>query len=91
MLDAIYRTVTATLKFVFEADFWLYVHWLNPGFSDAEEGPDRLGLINRILHNGGTVAIRDGRIDPQARVRELREFIYGWAKFRNLVRVVAGA
>jgi hypothetical protein len=66
----------------------VFIQWLNPGWSD---GPvaffDRLGLTQQLLSSGVTLSIRDAtrRIPPAVRAQEIKEFIYGWASFRNLV------
>jgi hypothetical protein len=76
--------VERTLKYVFDKGFWVYVQWLNPGYSDRGETLDRLGLVNRILANYGVVSIRSGR-EVKGRAQEIREFIYGWAAFHDLI------
>ena len=62
----------------------LYVQWLNPGFSDVGAEPDVLGLIPSLLHAGATVCVRDGRVPLGPRVREIEDFITGWASARRL-------
>jgi hypothetical protein len=76
--------VSDTLTYIFDEDFWVYVQWLNPGYRDKSEYPDYLGIGNRLLFNGATVAVRSGK-KVTSRVKELREVIYGWASFRDLV------
>src|SRR6266403_629963 len=39
--------VADTLTYVSEEDFWVYVQWLNPGYSDSSEYPDDLGSYSR--------------------------------------------
>ena len=77
--------VARTLNYVRSKGFDLCVHWLNPGYDDGGETWDRLGLVNQILADNSSVAIRSGKISPSGRVQELKEFIYGWASFRQLV------
>lgn len=77
--------VVDTLKYVKEHEFDILVHWLNPGYSDQGENWDRLGLVNQFLDAPSAVAIRSGKAPPSGRVQELREFIYGWAAYRNLI------
>ena len=49
--------------------------------------PDYLGIGQRLLFNsGGVLVARDGKINPRSRVQEIKEFIYGWAKYRQLIR-----
>ena len=80
--------VRDTLAYVREQGFHFYVQWLNPGYSDAARYPDELNLLGTILDNGATLSLRSGKGDPAARVQELRETIYGWARFRNLLRPI---
>jgi hypothetical protein len=77
--------VGATLGYIFEQDFWVHIQWLNPGRNDRIEYPDYLGLGNRLLFSGANIAVRSGRDNANSRVRELREFIYGWASSRGLI------
>ncbi len=78
------ESVRETFQFATEAGFALNIQWLNPGFRDVGENFDRLGLLPQLLAQGATFSIRDGKNDPRERAEELRQFIYGWAKARNL-------
>ncbi len=78
------ENVQATFSYVAEAGFDLYVQWLNPGFSDLGQFFDRLGLMPQLLAKGATFSIRDGKANPHSRTEELRSFVFGWAKARNL-------
>ncbi|PWE81487.1 hypothetical protein XF30_03430 [Bradyrhizobium sp. SUTN9-2] len=77
--------VSSTVAYVLQEEFQMYVQWLNPGYSDTSAYPDYLGIGNRLLHAHATIAVRSGKDDAVSRVRELREFIYGWAAFRKLI------
>lgn len=77
-------SVRKTFDFATESGFDLFVQWLNPGFSDAGENFDQLGLMSQLLAQGATCSIRDGKRGPTARTEELRQAIFGWAKARNL-------
>jgi hypothetical protein len=77
--------VAKTIDYVKEQFDHLFIQWLNPGFSDLTDYYDHLGLVDQLLWNRATLTIRDGRGSPTARVQEIREFIYGWASYRNLV------
>ena len=46
---------------------------------------DHLDIVNEILQQASTFAARDGKADASDRVHEIREFIYGWAKSRDLI------
>ena len=65
--------------------FSLFVHWLNPGYSDRAFLIDGLGLSHRILASPSLLGIRDGRSDASGRVREMKDFLYGWARSRGLL------
>ena len=78
------EAVRRTLDYAVEDNFDLFVQWINPGYSDAGETYDRLGLMPWLLGHKATVAIRDGKLPIVPRVEELRQFIYGWAKSRGL-------
>ena len=77
--------VRRTLDYFVNQDFQLYIQWLNPGYHDSELMNDDLDIVNEILQQASTFALRDGQADASDRVREIREFIYGWAKSRDLI------
>ena len=77
--------VRETLNYLVDQDFHLYIQWLNPGYHDPNQIHDHLDIVNEILLQTSTFTIRDGRADAHNRVREIREFINGWASYRNLV------
>lgn len=76
-----------TLDWFVDNDFFLFIHWLNPGYSDSNQEPahDHLGLVNRILSEESLMGMRDGHVSPNERVQELGDYIYGWARSRDLV------
>lgn len=76
--------VRQTLEFATADGFDLFVQWLNPGYSDTGENYDRLGLLPWLLGHGATVAMRSGKVSPDSRTDEIRQFIHGWAKARAL-------
>ena len=77
--------VKETLKYFQEENLYLYIQWLNPGYCDTRKMDDRLNLANHILSMKSVLAVRSGKVNLLPRVQEIREFIYGWAKFRNLI------
>ena len=82
-----YRSdVTQTIDYFLQNQYSIYTQWLNPGFSDASPQPDSLSLLPYLLDRGAIVSIRDGKAPVESRVRELRDFIYGWAHSRGLIR-----
>jgi len=78
-------SVKSTYNHFFGNDYEAFVQWLNPGHGELGRNPDSLGLGDYLLDNGATLQIRDGRIDPHPRVKELRQFLLGWATYRGLV------
>ncbi|HAT76616.1 MAG TPA: hypothetical protein DCS19_07175 [Flavobacterium sp.] len=64
----------------------IFVHWLNPGYSDQSLPYfDSLGLVSRLLGDGATLTLRNGKESPELRVQKMKEYIYGWAKYRDLI------
>ena len=96
--DADARIVLCSIQYTQEAKdsfdyfiargFTLVVQWLNPGYNNASRGPDYLGIVTWLQFQHSLVAIRDGQIDAQSRVEELRQTIHGWAAARDLVYMV---
>lgn len=76
--------VTQTIDYFLQHRYSLYMHWLNPGYSDTARQQDALGLIPILLDRGAVVAIRDATNNASVRVEEMKDFLYGWAKSRNL-------
>lgn len=79
------QDVTETFDYFFGKGYEVFVQWLNPGYRDGSAYQDGLALQDYLLGKGATLQVRDGRIDPASRVRELRQFILGWAKHRDLI------
>jgi hypothetical protein len=79
-----------TFTYVKENDFDLFVQWLNPGYNDPGVYFDHLGLIGVLLSDRATISMRDGKIATAGRVQEIRQFIYGWAKYRKLLHPCGG-
>jgi len=81
-----YRTgVTKTYNHFFGSHYEVFVQWLNPGHGEISRYSDRLALGDFLLDKGATIQIRAGHIDPRSRVKELRQFLLGWATHRGLV------
>ena len=62
--------VRETLSYLVDQDFHLYIQWLNPGYSDADQMDDNLGIVNEILQETSTLTIRDGMVGVNDRVCE---------------------
>ncbi len=81
-----HENIDNTFQFFLDNEYSMYVHWLNPGFKDSETIPygDYLGLIGYLMHQDNcTVSIRNGKHDSIERVLEIKQYLYGWAKFNN--------
>lgn len=82
------RKLSQTLKYFVDQDYFMYIHWLNPGFKDTADIPlfYDSDLVDYILSVPSMMGVRNGKIDAASRVNELRDFIYGWAKSRDLLK-----
>lgn len=78
--------VKDTYNYFFRRGYEVFVQWLNPGYEDVQEYDDKLALLDFLLAKGATVQVRDGTADPTSRVREIRQFILGWATYHDLVK-----
>jgi hypothetical protein len=76
-----------TFQYFIDNGYELYVQWLNPGYKDQEGYDDELDLVQFLLSAGATVAQRDGTLPLNDRVKEIRQFIFGWASARNLINM----
>jgi hypothetical protein len=81
-------TVAPSLDYFLQNDYFLYVQWLNPGHHDQNNLPhaDYLGIANKILSLDSTLSVRSGKVATRNRVQEIRDYLYGWAKSRNLIK-----
>jgi hypothetical protein len=80
-----HQDVVKTFDYFFSKDYEVFVQWLNPGYYDPEFYQDTLNLRDYLLNKGATLQVRNGKADPAPRVKELRQFILGWATHRDLV------
>lgn len=74
--------VTKTFEYFFHNGYEIYVQWLNPGYGVSEAYND---VQDFLLKKGATLQLRDGRVDPSSRAKEIRQFILGWATYRDCV------
>lgn len=79
--------VVDTINFFADNDYFLYMQWLNPGHYDQNNVPcaDYLGIANMLLSLDSTLSIRNGKLNTNDRVQEIIDYLYGWAKSRNLL------
>ena len=76
-----------TIDYFIKNGYYIYCQWLNPGYNDEKKIQmyDKLGLVNYILSHNSTLTIQNGQKDVSIRAERIREFLYGWAKYRNLI------
>jgi len=79
--------VTQTIQFFSDNNYFIYCHWLNPGYYDTSENPapDTIELMKHLLSLDSIIGIRNGKVAVTSRINEIRDFIYGWASSRNLI------
>lgn len=77
--------VTRTIDYFAKHNYYFLIHWLNPGFSDQSKIEDSIQLIPYIFSYNSLVGIRDGKVNPERRVNEIKEFLRGWASIRGLL------
>ena len=86
MLDTVRSPdATQTIDYFLENGYSLYTHWLNPGLRDRTRQNDSLALTSYLLDRGGVFAVRSAKTNLSARVQELRDYLYGWARSRKLL------
>ena len=79
--------VFCSFRYFHQKGFFAFVHWLNPGYKDpCGTTWDPLGLVPRLLVENSLIGIRDAKMDATNRVEEMRDFIRGWARSRDLIR-----
>ena len=80
--------VIETIDYFISHGYYLYIHWLNPGFKEAVEPPlfYSIGIINRLLAHNSIVGVRNAKINTESRIQELKDFVYGWAKSRDQLK-----
>lgn len=83
-----YRSdVTQTINYFAEREYYLSIHWLNPGFCDDNQSEDYLNLMPYIHQLGYTLEIKDAKANPTLRVNEIRDFIHTWGGAKGLLNV----
>jgi hypothetical protein len=74
-----------TLQYFVDHDYFMMVHWLNPGYNDSGHQPDSFGIIEWLRHKSSLIGIRSGQVATTHRVEELRMFLRGWAHQKGLI------
>jgi hypothetical protein len=78
-----------TLRHFVDKGYMMYLHWLNPGYKEPHDLPlfYDSDLVDYILSVPSMLGVRNGKHKAEERVNEIRDFIYGWAKSHNLIRL----
>ena len=82
------KSVSKTINYFEKNKYFLYLHWLNPGFNDEHDSPMffHLGIINKIMEKQSSmIGVRNAKVGLDDRVKEIKDFIYGWAKGNDLL------
>jgi len=76
-----------SFNFFLQNYYAIYCQWLNPGYSDpyGVQMFDKLGIINFLVSNNSTVTLQNGKLNLNPRVQLIKQFIYGWAQYKNLI------
>jgi hypothetical protein len=83
------RKLSNTLKYFVDGGYMMYLHWLNPGFKEPNDIPlfYDSDLVDYILSVPSLLGVRNGKYKAEGRVNEIRDYLYGWAKSRNLIKI----
>lgn len=76
-----------TFEYFYSNGYSLFVHWLNPGYSESfrQPQPDELELVPYILSLDSLLGIRSGQEPVEGRVAEMRNFLRQWAEDEGLL------
>ncbi len=82
------KKLSQTLKHFVDGGYFMYIHWLNPGYNDKHDFPLFFDsdLVDYILSVPGMMGVRNAKGDAAERVQEIRDFLYGWAAGRGLLK-----
>jgi hypothetical protein len=80
--------LSQSLKYFVDNGYFMYIHWLNPGYKDANDMPlfYDSDLVDWLLSVQSMLGVRNGKKNAAPRVAEIRNFIYGWAKSHDLLK-----
>ncbi|MFZ3590347.1 hypothetical protein ACOI1C_14105 [Bacillus sp. DJP31] len=75
-----------TLKYFQKNNYFIYLHWLNPGYNDSYEYPDTDNIIHEVLKMDSLIGKRKGKTNADDRVEEMKNYIYEWSKRNGLLK-----
>ncbi|MGA2782570.1 MAG: hypothetical protein ABSF13_11735 [Smithella sp.] len=75
-----------TFKYFSDRSYFMLIHWLNPGYKQNKKTDEVVKqLLNKLPQYSYILVEKDGNSDPEERVEEMKDFIYSWAKRKNLI------
>ncbi|PLX06389.1 MAG: hypothetical protein C0596_18155 [Marinilabiliales bacterium] len=77
-----HKDVKQNFEFFIKKGYDLYILWLNPGYSDPDDKFlfYNAGIINYLMSNGATVSVKNGKMMPEFRVNDIKNYLYAWYK-----------
>ncbi len=77
-----HKDVKKNFEYFVKKGYDLYVLWLNPGYEDNNDKVlfYNTGIINYLLGKGATVSVKSGKLLPDLRVDDIKNYIYAWNK-----------
>ncbi|MFH1320463.1 MAG: hypothetical protein ABII90_07410 [Bacteroidota bacterium] len=79
------KSAVQAIDWFIKNDYFLYFHWLNPGYKASNIYIDYFNYKDKIFSASSLFGVRNGKLPPRDRAQEIRDFIYGWAKSRDLI------
>lgn len=80
------KDALSTLKYFQKNNYFIFIHWLNPGFNDSYEYSDSEGIISEILKMDSIIGKRNGKVNADERVLEIQDYIHDWANRNCLLK-----
>ena len=82
------KGVKNVIKFFADRGYFLYIHWLDPGYADKDDKTlfYDSAVLNEVLSFPSVIGVRNGKEDAAARVNELRDYIWGWARVNGQLK-----
>lgn len=79
--------LSQSLKYFVDNGYFMYIHWLNPGYKDKHDLPLFFDsdLVDWMLSVPSMLGVRNGKQKADFRVKEIQDFIYGWARGHGLL------
>ncbi len=75
-----HKNVKNNFNYFLDKGYDMYIQWLNPGYSDKNDKVlfYNVGIINYLMSFGVTVSVKNGKINCNTRVKEIKNYLYAW-------------